>query len=347
MSKLPFEVPVKKISSGKLRRYHKVKWYRQLFDVRTNLKNFFDVFRVGIGFIQSLRFLSRIKPDVVFTKGGYVCVPLGLAAHMLKIPLVIHDSDSHPGLANRVLAKYASAIGTGAPVENYPYPKEITKYVGIPVSSSYRPVTLAEQRKCKAVLGLPDTNKPLIVVTGGGLGSRNLNHMVLSLAPSLLPKAAILHVTGDNNYQETLQHAPEHADYIVKSFLDEGFAVAYGAANVVITRAGASALAEIASMAKPAIIIPSPYFTGGHQLKNAEVYEKAKAAIVLDEEKLVLNPLKLKQVILELLNDSKKQKAMARAIHKFARPDAAIDMAAMVVDAVVMHKNKIREAKKG
>lgn len=347
MAKLPFEVPVKRIQAGKIRRYHRVGFLRQLFDVRTNLKNFVDIFRVGVGFMQSLRYLRKVKPDVVFAKGGYVCVPLGLAAHLLKIPLVIHDSDSHPGLANRILAKYATAIGTGAPTENYPYPKKITKYVGIPVSSAYRPVTPAEQRKCRAALGLTDIKKPLIMVTGGGLGSRNLNHVILSLAPSILPKAAILQLTGDKTYQETLEHATEHVDYIIKPFLDEGLAVAYGAASIVITRAGATTMGELASMAKPVIIVPSPYLTAGHQLKNAEVYEKAGAAIVLDEEQLILNPLKLKQAILGLLDDTKKQKALAKAIHNFARPDAAIDMAAMVVDAAFAKKQKAREVQKG
>jgi len=163
---------------------------------------------------------------------------------------------------------------------------------------------------------------------------------MLSIAPQLLPTTAILHITGQANYQETIEQAPEHVDYLIKPFMPEGFAVAYGGADVVLTRAGATTMGELASMAKPVIIVPSPHLPGGHQLKNADVYEQAGAALVLDEDELILNPLKLKQAILHLLADTKKRAAMARAIYRFARPDAAIDMAAMIVEAAATRKKK-------
>lgn len=333
IDKAPFEVTIKKIYAGKLRRYHKVSIWRQIFDIPTVAKNLRDIFLVGVGFLQSLLYLRKVKPDVVFTKGGFVCLPVGLAAKMLHIPLVIHDSDAQPGLTNRILAKYATVIGTGAPVDNYPYPKERTHYVGIPVGREYRPLTVAQQQKCKAALGLHDTKKPLLVVTGGGLGARNINRAVATIANQILDKVAIVHITGQANYQETLSAAPEHIDYIIKPFLP-GLATVLGAADVVITRAGATSLAELAALAKPTIIIPHEHLASGHQLKNAQVYAKAGAAVVLDESKITMDHRRLSRAVLALVQSSEKRAQLSRKLHTFARPDAALDMATLIVQAL-------------
>lgn len=333
LKRSPVPVKLKRIHAGKLRRYHKVSIIKQILDLPTVFKNIRDSFLVGVGLLQSLMFLMKVKPDVVFTKGGFVCLPVGLAAKFLKIPLVIHDSDSHPGLTNRVLARYAAVIGTGAPVEYYPYPKGRTHYTGIPVSRQFKPPTEKQQRAYKAELGLHDTNKPLLVVTGGGLGARNLNRAIVTLAPQLLDKVAILHITGQANYQEVMQTAPEHIDYIVKPFLPEGLATAFGAADVVMTRAGATTLVELAAMAKPVIIIPSPYLAGGHQLKNAMVFEEAEAAVVLQEEDIILDQRVLLKSLIDVFTNTAKRRTMARNLRKFAKPDAALDMAALIVEA--------------
>jgi len=332
IEKAPFEVSIKRIYAGKLRRYHKVSVWRQLLDIPTMAKNIRDVFLVGIGLLQSLLYLRKIKPDVVFTKGGFVCLPVGLAAKLLHIPLVIHDSDSHPGLTNRILAKYATSIGTGAPVENYSYPKKRTHYVGIPVAAEFRPLTAAQQQKCKGALGLHDTKKPLLVVTGGGLGARSINRAVVTIASQILDKVAILHLTGTTLYQETLKAAPEHIDYIVKPFVP-GLAPALGAGDIVISRAGATSLAELAALAKPTIIIPNANLTSGHQLKNAAVYAKARAAVVLEEEKITLDNRKLTRVILALVASPEKRAELGKRLHSFAKPSAALDMAALIVEA--------------
>lgn len=331
-AKAPFKVPVKRIYAGKLRRYHSMGFMRQLLDIPTLLQNIRDVFLVATGFIQSLLFLRKIKPDAVFTKGGFVCLPVGLAAHMLKIPLVIHDSDAHPGLTNRVLAKYAKVIGTGAPAELYPFPKGRTHYVGIPVDPAFKPPTPARQQQYKAELGFHDTKKPLLVVTGGGLGARSINRVVVTIAPQLLDKVAILHLTGTKTYQETLAAAPEHIDYIIKPFLP-GLATALGAADIVISRAGATSMAELAAMAKPVVVIPNQHLAGGHQLKNAEVYQKAGAAVVLNEEQVILDQRKLTRIILTLVAKAEKRQALGKKLHAFSKPDAALDMAALIAEA--------------
>lgn len=338
MAKAPFEIHFKKIYSGKLRRYHNVSLARQLLDVPTVLKNVRDVFLVGVGFLQSLRFLRKTKPDAVFTKGGFVCLPVGLAAKFLKIPLIIHDSDAHAGLTNRILAKYATAIATGAPLSNYNYPKDKTRYVGVPVSAAFRPLTPKAQKQYKAQLGLHNTNKPLLVVTGGGLGARNLNRVITTIAPKLLEDVAILHITGEKKYQEVLASAPEHIDYLIKPFLPEGFEVAFGAADIVVTRAGATTMAELAAMSKAVIVVPSPYLAGGHQLKNAQMFAKKRAAVVIQEEAIILDSRKLTKIIRVLCAHPDKRQQLGERLHHFGRPDAALDTAMMIVDAVYTAK---------
>lgn len=334
----PLEVRLKKIYAGKLRRYHKVSVIRQLLNVPTMLKNIRDIFLVGIGLLQSIIYLQKVKPDVVFTKGGFVCLPVGIAARILRIPLVIHDSDAHPGLTNRILSRYAKVIATGAPTENYSYPAGRTHYVGIPVKREFKPLTAKQQQACKAELGLHDTTKPLLVVTGGGLGARNINRAIVTVAPQLLDKIAILHITGQANYQEVSEKAPDHIDYIVKPFLPEGLAVAFGAADLVVTRAGATTMIELASMAKPIIIVPHPHLTGGHQLKNAEVYEKAGAAVVLQEEDIILDQRILLKTLAGLFVHPDKRRIMARNLYKFSKPEAALDLAALIVEAAATKK---------
>jgi UDP-N-acetylglucosamine--N-acetylmuramyl-(pentapeptide) pyrophosphoryl-undecaprenol N-acetylglucosamine transferase len=334
------KVPVEtnQVLAGKFRRYHKVSATKQLLDIPTVLKNIRDLFYIGIGTVQSLWLVYRYKPDVVFTKGGFVCVPVGLAAKLFGVPLVIHDSDAHPGLANRILARFATLITTGSPLENYNYPAIRSRYVGIPVDSKFSPKDDDEQRDLKERLGFPDLQKPVVAVTGGGLGARNINNAMISIAPRLLEKTAVYHVTGETTYADVHKRAPQRADYIVVPYVSTGMANIFGAADVVVTRAGATAIQELAAMEKATIIIPNPMLTGGHQLKNAAVYADAGAAIVLDEDELKKRPAILLDALSKLLEDSAARKKLGHALKKFARPDAAIDMASAITQ--VAHNAK-------
>lgn len=331
------DVSVKRIRAGKLRRYHTVSVWRQLADLPTLGKNVRDLFVTGVGFFQSMWLLFRFKPDVVFTKGGFVCVPLGLAAKLLRIPLVIHDSDAHPGLANRILSRWATTIATGSPVEHYPYPREKTHYVGIPVDPVFTPFSQTKQRELKAALGFHDLSKPLIVVTGGGLGARTINRAVVTIAPQIVERATIYHITGTATFDEVMSHAPELIDYQIVPFISTGMAPVLGAADIVVSRVGATTMQELAALAKAVVMVPNPYLTGGHQLKNANVYEEANAAVTVDERELEKNPQVLRQALEKLLGNADRRKELGEALHVFARPDAAIDMAALIVDAATAH----------
>lgn len=331
MASASLPVTTRRVFAGKLRRYHGVSVLRQLLDFETTFKNIGDIGLIGLGFIQSFFLLLKWRPDVVFTKGGFVCLPAGLAAAILRIPLVVHDSDAHPGLTNRMLARFATRIATGAPLEHYPYPKAKSTYVGIPVDAAFRPYPADEQKAAKARLGLPDTEKPLVVVTGGGLGARRINHAVAAIARDMVPHAAIYHITGAAQLDETLKRAPELAEYLVVPFVADGMAEVIGAADVVVTRAGATTLLEVAASAKAAVIIPNAMLTGGHQVKNAAVY--ADAAVVLDESSIVKEPSALLQAIMRLLEDPKRRQELGASLHTFAKPDAALDTAELIVAA--------------
>ena len=325
-------IRVDTIVSGKLRRYHHLKWWQQLMKFRTiTLPNIIDVVKVSVGFMQCLCKLAAWRPDVVFTKGGYVCLPVGLAAHVLRIPLVIHDSDAHPGLTNRVLARWADAIGTGAPLKFYPYPREISQYVGVPIMEDFVPYSDERRRDVKVKLGF-DPTRPLVVVTGGGLGARRINDAVVAMLPQLTKQTNVILITGAQQYSDIRARVPSDTDHAhIHDFISSGLVDMLGAADIVVARAGATTILELAALAKPTILVPNGYLTGGHQLKNAAVYEEKGAVKVIDELQLDDHPTVLVQAIEALLADRAAMARMGAAFLTFAHPRAARDMAEMIV----------------
>ena len=332
MSSFDDSIAVQTITAGKLRRYYHLTLLQHFLWPSLMFKNLGDGFLVFVGFIQSLAKLIIWRPDVVFTKGGYVCLPVGMAAHVLKIPLVIHDSDAHPGLTNRILARWATSIGTGAPLEYYHYPKSKSKYTGIPINASFKPYTKAEQWDAKREWGI-NPDKPLIVVTGGGLGARRLNNTVVSIAKKLQKSASIILLSGVAQYDELKAKLPKNNENFQLHAFTSEMPQLLGAADIVITRAGATTILELVALAKPTILVPNAALTGGHQIKNAAVYEDAKAAIVLVEDDMIDTPTMLLKAVDELLNNPKETQAMARRFAAFAKPDAAKDMAKMILAA--------------
>lgn len=326
-------IPVSRIVSGKLRRYYHLTIIRQLLWPRLVLLNIRDSFLVLFGFIQSFFKLLVWRPDVVFTKGGYVCLPVGMAAKVLRIPLVIHDSDAHPGLTNRVLSRWASAIATGAPLEYYPYPKAISRYVGIPISADFHPFSGSERRDARRQWGI-DQDRPLIVITGGGLGAQRMNDATSQTLDELLKLGSVVLIAGSAQYDELRALTPEYDDaFQLHAFVSKGMAQLLGTADVVVTRAGATTILELAALEKPTILVPNGKLTGGHQLKNAKVYDDARAVVIVDEEAMVERPLLLRDAVKGVLDDKLAAQAMAKRFSAFARPTAAKDMADMITGA--------------
>ncbi len=294
--------------------------------------NLRDAFKVGVGVLQSFFKLLAWRPDVIFMKGGFVCLPVGIAAHWLGIPMVLHDSDAHPGLTNRILSRWAARIGTGAPLEYYHYPKGLAEYVGIPVNEAFKPYSKAQQRAAKQAWGV-DPHKPLLVVTGGGLGAQRLNDTVLSVLPELQKTVSVIIVAGAGQYDSVRAlHPEDNESFRLYPFISNMHEL-LGAADVVIARAGATTILELAALAKPTILVPNAALTGGHQLKNAAVYEEAQAVIVLDEGVAMDKPQLVVKAVRNYLNDPKMTDAMTKQFARFAKPHAADTMASMILNA--------------
>lgn len=328
-------IKVEAIIAGKLRRYHRLSIVRQLMQVRTIvMPNIIDAFKLGAGTVQSFFKLLVWRPDVVFSKGGFVCLPVGVAAHILRIPLVIHDSDAHPGLTSRVLSRWAHSIATGAPLKHYNYPKDRSHYIGIPVASASKPYSSAKQREAKKVLGF-DQHEPLVVVTGGGLGAAAINEAVMKAMDDLLGFTSVALVAGKDNVGALQARAGKRKNLQIHGYVSPDMMLQMlGAADVVVSRAGATTLLELAALAKPSIIIPNENLTGGHQLKNAEVYRQAKAVVVLDDSAVRAQPLSLVDAINATLLNKSTLKSLSANIHEFAKPNAAKDMAKLIVEAI-------------
>ena len=327
-------IPVQTIMAGKLRRYHHLSVMRQLFWPSLVLMNVRDSFLVGLGFLQSIVKLIIWRPDVIFTKGGYVCLPVGIAARILRIPLVIHDSDAHPGLTNRILGKWATAIATGAPLEYYSYPADRSRYVGIPISSEFHEFSDKERQAAKVQWGI-NVDRPLIVVTGGGLGSQRINDTVTLMLDDLLKLGSLVLISGAGQYDELRSITPPNDDkFQLHAFISSDMAALLGAADVVIARAGATTILELAALTKPTILIPNGKLTGGHQLKNAAVYLNEDAVIVIDEDAMIDNPQILVSAVNDVLSNPQRSNKMAKALASFARPDAARDVADMIISSV-------------
>ena len=327
-------IKVEPIIAGKLRRYHTMPMIQQLLRFRTIvLPNIIDSGKLLVGTMQSFGKLLFWRPDVVFSKGGFVCLPVGVAAHILRIPIVIHDSDAHPGLTSRILSRWAVKIATGAPLKHYAYPKSKSRYIGVPVASTVAPYSQAKQRQTKKDLGFSE-HEPLVVITGGGLGAANMNDAAIKVMSDLLSFTSVALVAGEAHAEEIKAGIKSHKNLQIHGYLaSDAMQQMLGAADIVVSRAGATTLLELAALAKPSIIVPNAYLTGGHQTKNAAVYAQAKAVIVLDDAQLVAEPLSLVDAINATLLNKATMQRLSTNIHAFAKPDAAKDMAKMILEA--------------
>lgn len=325
----PVKVKVSTIYAGKLRRYHGSSFWQNLRDIPTIIHNIFDILLVIVGFLQSLIKLLVWRPKVIFLKGGFVCLPVGFAAYCLRIPMVIHDSDAHPGLTNRLLAPLATFIATGVPLQYYSYPLEKSYYFGIPIGSGARRYSTTEKNQIKKLYGL-SKDMPLVVVTGGGIGAKRINEAMVAIAPKLITQASVVHLSGASQYEGLRDRLPKNANYKLISFLSKGMIELVGAADVVVSRAGASAMAELAAVGASVVVVPNGQLVGGHQLKNARIYSDAHAVELADEIEFGRDPAILLRQIIDLLNNDPKREQLGKNLYKFAHPNAAKKVAELI-----------------
>ncbi len=267
-------VPYYGISTGKLRRY---------FD----LKNLTDPFRVIKGCFEARKLIRTIKPDVVFSKGGFVSVPVVLAAHREHIPVIIHESDMTPGLANKICIPYANKVCCNFPETVAMIPDSKGILTGTPIR--------AELSRGDRQTGLDlchfTSNKPVIMVIGGSLGAQHVNEAIRSILPSLLERFQVVHLCGKGKVDESFYSTTGYYqfDYIDKELKD-----LFAAADIVVSRAGANAIFELLSLNKPNLLIPLPAGASrGDQILNAQSFKKQGFSMVLPEEELTNESLYL------------------------------------------------------
>jgi UDP-N-acetylglucosamine--N-acetylmuramyl-(pentapeptide) pyrophosphoryl-undecaprenol N-acetylglucosamine transferase len=328
------------VRAGKFRRYHG-EGIKQLFDIVTLYKNLRDAFGVVVGLWQSFWLLGKLRPDIIFTRGSYVSVPVCLAAALRGIPYVTHDSDAIPSLANRIIARWAKVHAVALPKEIYHYPPKKTVTVGVPISHQFRPLTIDQTRDFKRTLGLSLGGRVLFV-TGGGNGADRLNKAVMNCASELLERYAdltIIHLAGRRLEADVRQRyrqflTPEEQNrVIVEGFVTNLYQFS-GIADVVVARAGGSSLAEFAAQAKACVVVPNPQLTGGHQLKNAKVLADRKAIRLVSEETLQEEPRALMPSVTDLLDHPDKAKELGRRLGELAQPNAAHLLAVLLLEII-------------
>ena len=267
-----FDIPYTGISTGKLRRY-------------LDIRNLTDPFRVLKGFSEAKKYLKEYRPDVVFSKGGFVSVPVVRAAASLKIPCIIHESDMTPGLANKLCFPVAKKICCNFPETLKMLPEGKAVLTGSPIRAE-----LAQGNK---IAGLDmcgfTANKPVVMVIGGSLGAANVNKAVRDALPQLLEDFQVVHICGKDKIDNLLLTTSGYRQFeYVKAELKDLFAMA----DLVISRAGANAICELLALKKPNILIPLPAASSrGDQLLNAASFEAQGFSIVINEDDLTTDLL--------------------------------------------------------
>ena len=286
------------------------------------LKQMAGLLKLGQGYLQSRSLLNNFKPDVLFVTGGYVCAPMTLAAYRRKIPILIYLPDIQPGQAIKFLSRYAAQVAVTAPPAQSYFPEGLTLVTGYPVRADlYTTNALAARKRLKL-----DADRPVLLVFGGSQGARSINRAVA--APEtlrrLLSQAQIIHVSGklDADWTQAAREAlPEalRANYHLYAYLHDEMVPALAAADLIVSRAGASILGEATAVGAPSILVPYPY-SGAHQRPNAQYLANKGAALIVKDADL---QEKLVDTVLSLLKDSARRKQMSAAALKLAKPNAA------------------------
>jgi UDP-N-acetylglucosamine--N-acetylmuramyl-(pentapeptide) pyrophosphoryl-undecaprenol N-acetylglucosamine transferase len=262
-----YSIPYYGISSGKLRRY---------FD----WKNFSDPFKVIKGYGQARTLLKKLKPDVVFSKGGFVSVPVILAAKHRKIPAIIHESDITPGLANKLAIPNACKVCCNFPETLKYLPADKAVLTGSPIREE---LLSGNRLKGLTYCGF-QSEKPVIMVIGGSTGSQFINKIVRSLLPDLLKDFQVLHLCGKGKLDSSFEHTKGYAQF---EYANKELSDMFALADLVISRAGANAICELLALRKPNILIPlSANASRGDQILNARSFEGQGYSVVIEEEQL-------------------------------------------------------------
>ncbi len=291
-----YRISFKSISSGKLRRY-------------ADLRNLTDPFRILKGFFQSLSIINDFRPDAVMIAGAYVGVPLAWAAKLRGVPVLVHQQDIETGLANKLMSNAAKRITVSFDISLRDFPAGKVVLTGNPLREEFYHCDKAKSRE---FFHLRD-DQPIVLITGGGTGSRNINDWTIKALPKIVKFAQVIHTTGAGKAKQF-----ESENYHQYEFLKHEMPEALCVADIVVCRAGLSTLSELAVCGKPAIIIP---MHETHQEHNAAYYRKRSAAVVLSEPSL--NAEVLADSLRELLSNKEKLASLSENIRKIMPADGA------------------------
>ncbi len=261
------QIPYYTVATGKFRRY--LSW-----------QNLSDPFRVVKGVIESYKLLKKLRPDLVFSKGGFVSVPVTIGAWLNKIPVILHESDLTPGLANRIALPFASVICTTFPETLKHLPPGKAVLTGNPIRAE---LLTGSKEKGLQICGF-SADKPVILVIGGSLGSVKINHLVRAILPDLLLKYQVAHICGKGNVDPTLARFKGYKQF---EFLGAELPAVMAAADLCLSRAGANVLFELLALKKPNLLIPLPKSSSrGDQILNAQSFKQQNFSMLLYEEEI-------------------------------------------------------------
>ncbi len=319
------------IPAGKMRRYH-------------SIRNVTDIFVSLTGLVAAIVALFRIYPDVVMSKGGYTSVPTVLAARLLRIPVVIHESDSKPGRATLLAAKFAKKIAISFESAAAFFPAKVQGKIARTGTPIRKALMRTELEGARQYLNL-ENGVPTIVILTGSLGAVRINEVVITALPSLVAFANVIHQTGQANIKNVeavseviLAKDPHKARYHPLGYLSElSMQRAAGVADVIVARAGSGTIAEIGLWKKPAILIPIPESVSHDQRSNAYAFARTGAAVVLEEENLT--PHLLVSEAERILRDKALAAKMSSAAGGFTDPDAARILASAVLSIALTHES--------
>ncbi len=307
--------------------------------IYSSILNFIDLFKTAIGVLVAMWKVFWFYPDVIFSKGGYGSFPVVLAGRILRIPIVIHESDSYPGRVNMWAGKFADKIAISYPEAKQYFPADKTAWTGNPVRKE---IALVSKQGAFEFLDL-EPGVPVIFVLGGSQGAKIINDAIMDTLPDLVKKYQVIHQTGRDSFKEIkdlgdliLSDSQFKKRYRPFDYLDDlAMRMSAGASDLIISRAG-STIFEISLWKIPSIVIPITNSNGNHQYKNAYTYARSGAAVVIEESNLS-NEILMEEID-KILNNQAVADSMKTAAQEFAKPNAARTIANEIINIALKHE---------
>jgi len=304
-----------------------------------SFQNFIDIFKIGVGILQALWKIWVIMPDVIFSKGGYGSVATVLSGWLYRIPIIIHESDSVPGLANRLMSRFATFIAVSWNEAANHFPRDKTYFTGEAVRDVFFEPPKPEKER--ALLHL-SAKKPVILVLGGSQGAQKINDIILDILPNLLEVSEVIHQTGDENYNSVFSESRIILEGLssdilisyhpVNFMVEPEYIAAVHSADLIISRSGAGSIFEISASGRASILIPITNSPGDHCRRNAYIFSSGGRAEVIEESNLT--PNLILSVVGSILNNPEKKNKMEKMSKEFATPEAAKLIAQALINLI-------------